>query len=629
MEEIDALEWIDDVLEDAASTDPVELEALAREGLKLSRKAKIYRDEVIFAFLVDFYHWTPRQGRVKASARVAQNLGRGPAFARKLSKQARFFEKNGAIEPSRQGKKETKGGMMEDERVEMGVQRMLRTVETGKITPKLLLRHVNDHLLPSLNLKKKSISLSTARSWLICLGYRRKKHSKGIYYDGHERKDVRKRRMVYLKEHVDVERFVARYEGPAMDESVPSLEEGEKEHVWIYQDESGFHDNDAQGVSYWLKPGEQVLKKKGRGRLMMVSGFICERFGNLELTDEMKEANAKLPESIRLPITDSRVVIYPTSKEGGDDYWNAKQMLKTSIPIARQLFPNAVIHWVFDNSSCHDCMPADALSTSKVLVNPAGGQPFLRDTIIPLDNPFGHGGKPQQLVFPTHLPDDHPYKKFEGKQKGMKVILEERGYIGPGQIGPGGKKIIGDCAVCKGRKKRKPQVVGDPPPEPDPEDSEDSEDEEDEDEPTECCMRRILSLQEDFRSQKSLLEIIIEEAGDMFCHFLPKFHPEMNPIEYFWGWVKRYYRERSNGNFQAGKLLLHQALAACPRITIRRFFRRAQRYMSVYGLGATGLAAEYLQYAVKKYRSHRGVSQQDLDTANEERSARDAKLHSR
>jgi len=48
--------------------------------------------------------------------------------------------------------------------------------------------------------------------------------------------------------------------------------------------------------------------------------------------------------------------------------------------------------------------------------------------------------------------------------------------------------------------------------------------------------------------------------------------------------------------------------------------------MSVYTLGATGLAAEY---AMKKYKSHRGVSQKDLDTAEEEREARDAALRGR
>ena len=107
---------------------------------------------------------------------------------------------------------------------------------------------------------------------------------------------------------------------------------------------------------------------------------------------------------------------------------------------------------------------------------------------------------------------------------------------------------------------------------------------------------------------------VVEEAGDV-CHFLPKFHPEMNPIEYFWGWTKRYFRERSNGNFQKGKALLQESLNACPLVTIWHFFRQVQRYMSVYELGATGISAEY---AVRKYKSHCGVSQKDLDAADEE-----------
>ena len=104
----------------------------------------------------------------------------------------------------------------------------------------------------------------------------------------------------------------------------------------------------------------------------------------------------------------------------------------------------------------------------------------------------------------------------------------------------------------------------------------------------------------------------VEKHADMVVHFLPKFHPEINPKEYYWGHSKRYFRERSTGNFKFGKILLVQSLEQVPLITIRRFFRRCNRYMSVYRLGATGLAAEY---AVKKYRSHRGVSQKDLDAA--------------
>lgn len=84
----------------------------------------------------------------------------------------------------------------------------------------------------------------------------------------------------------------------------------------------------------------------------------------------------------------------------------------------------------------------------------------------------------------------------------------------------------------------------------------------------------------------------------MVCHFRPKFHPEMNPIEYFWAWVKRWFRERSKGTWQNAKDLLDDGLRLCLLPTIRQFYRRAHRYASVYRLGATGPVAEF---AVKKY----------------------------
>jgi hypothetical protein len=42
---------------------------------------------------------------------------------------------------------------------------------------------------------------------------------------------------------------------------------------------------------------------------------------------------------------------------------------------------------------------------------------------------------------------------------------------------------------------------------------------------------------------------VIDASPGMVCHFLPKFHPEMNSIEYFWAWIKR-FRERSNGQWK-------------------------------------------------------------------------------
>lgn len=82
----------------------------------------------------------------------------------------------------------------------------------------------------------------------------------------------------------------------------------------------------------------------------------------------------------------------------------------------------------------------------------------------------------------------------------------------------------------------------------------------------------------------------------------------------YWGWAKRYFRERSNGDFRTALKLVHEALDACPLVTIRKFFRQVYRYMSAYREGATGLLAEY---AVKQYKSHRAITKTDLIKAEE------------
>ncbi|KAJ8462477.1 hypothetical protein ONZ51_g10884 [Trametes cubensis] len=420
-----------------------------------------------------------------------------------------------------------------------------------------------------------------------------------VYWDGHERKDVKKRRKEYLEELDRIEPFMATYEGPDMVETPPSrLDEDGKEHVIIVHDESGFHANDYK-ADYWLKGSEQVLKKKDKGRLIMVSGFLCQRYGNVALTEQLLAENSALPEGERLKVTDSRVTIYPSSRKSGDDYWNMEQMieqLQNTIPIAHRLYPNAVIHWIFDNSSCHGSLAKDALTATKMNVNPGGKNvPHMHDTVLPEDNPWGLGGWRQTMQFDPVLPDDDEFKAFEGQPKGMRRILHERGLLKPG--------MVGDCQGCKQSKLRKAHVTGlteDELNRIDEDEELDTDDEED-GRPTDCCMRRL-----------------IEEAGDV-CHFLPKFHPELNPIEYYWGWSKNYFRERSNGNFARAKKLVQEALDACPLLTIRRFFRRAFRYVSVYRLGVTGIAAEF---AVRKFKSHRHVRMTDLEQAEAERKAK-------
>jgi hypothetical protein len=52
-----------------------------------------------------------------------------------------------------------------------------------------------------------------------------------------------------------------------------------------------------------------------------------------------------------------------------------------------------------------------------------------------------------------------------------------------------------------------------------------------------CCMYWVLSLQEDFATEKPMLQHYIESHGHI-CMFLPKFHCELNLIEMLWGFAK-------------------------------------------------------------------------------------------
>ena len=55
--------------------------------------------------------------------------------------------------------------------------------------------------------------------------------------------------------------------------------------VTIYHNESAFHANEGR-TSGWTVKGKQPLLPKGKGRGLMVSDFIEEHGGSLQLTDE-------------------------------------------------------------------------------------------------------------------------------------------------------------------------------------------------------------------------------------------------------------------------------------------------------------------------------------------------------
>jgi hypothetical protein len=110
-------------------------------------------------------------------------------------------------------------------------------------------------------------------------------------------------------------------------------------------------------------------------------------------------------------------------------------------------------------------------------------------------------GTEQEFYFPP----GHPQA---GWFKGMANILRERGFENTSRLKAQCGKKFSDC----------------------PSDDKDSQ----------CCCCRILFNQPDFANIESLLEIEARAQGfEVF--FLPKFHPELNPIEQCWGYGKRTY----------------------------------------------------------------------------------------
>lgn len=330
-----------------------------------------------------------------------------------------------------------------------------------------------------------------------------------------------------------------------------NLPEGAKEHILVVQDESIFHVND-QRREIWLRAGENVIRQKGNGCAIHVSDFLCEKSstGRLNLDVVQLAENSKLPDDVRISVTDARTMIYPGKNH--DKWWDLEQLMKqieTAIKIFEFIHPGAIAVFVFDCSAAHEGFGPDALNVNKMNVGPGGAQPKLRNTTIPLSNPAPREGEPdtrgqeQSMVYP----DDHPDPKKAGKPKGMLAVLEERHPLWERILEKNkGKPLVGICGTCRLSQKKKDALAKiaeaeesgneglgkdlyDLAETPAPESASDW-----------CCAKRVLSLQQDFIDEKPLLQTYIEKAGHV-CLFFPKFHCELNAIELYWGFGK--YRE--------------------------------------------------------------------------------------
>lgn len=216
--------------------------------------------------------------------------------------------------------------------------------------------------------------------------------------------------------------------------------------------------------------------------------------------------------------------------------------------------------FMINNSQGHSAYAEDVLIVSWMNVNPVGKQAqmwngwFLQNRIKIL----------QQMSFPGDHPD-HP-----NKPKGIKAVLSKHGLYE--------ENLHGKCP-----SHYQPDAVA-------------------------CCNKHILELQPDFQAQRSLVQEIIEGTGHL-CIFLPKFHCELNFIEFFWGKVKKHLWDNCDGSFETLKKNLPIALQSVQLSTIHLWEHCTYQWMNAYrtGLGTRAAQEQVKNFSSKRYKSHRRV----------------------
>ena len=153
------------------------------------------------------------------------------------------------------------------------------------------------------------------------------------------------------------------------------------------------------------------------------------------------------------------------------------------IPIFEKAYPEAQALFIFDQSSAHASLRPDVLHTFDMNKSSGGKQCKQQDVIIPDNDSVPCTAVQGQVQKMT---------TSSGEPKGLEVVLTEHGFKTKG--------IWAKCRpVCLISNKG-------------------------------CCLACILSQQQDFVDQISMLEELVTSKGHL-CTFLPKFHCELNPIE--------------------------------------------------------------------------------------------------
>ena len=172
--------------------------------------------------------------------------------------------------------------------LDMEEAREYRRVLESEEMPNGLKDFVTIEILPKYHIKvgRLGLSRSTMRRLLLSEGFTWSEHRKAIYYDGHERPDVVKdRKERFIPAMQAIRDCLVQYQVGAVNTAVEPDFQSQMNGVLVRprlvlvaHDEMVAQAHDGQRWS-WLLNGESPIKKKGPGRGLHQSDFICSTVG--------------------------------------------------------------------------------------------------------------------------------------------------------------------------------------------------------------------------------------------------------------------------------------------------------------------------------------------------------------
>ena len=307
--------------------------------------------KVYFRMLLD------GEKKMDASLSVATEFWKGkPYRATRIRQWDDEFLLTGDLAHHQQGTHAKISALKDDEDFSSQCISWLRAQKPEERSPLLLKQHVESEILPKLSNVRTTISETTCREYMKEWGWRFGAHHKDVYTDGHEREDVVAYRDSFVERMKTREGRMSYFEGENMIEVEPLLEDGERKIVLVTQDESTFHAHDARN-RMWKKEGEQILRKKGPGKGLMVSNFMCPCHGTVCYQDFEFGKNSQ-------------------------GYWTNSHMqdqLKLAVRLFEEMHPSCQGLFIFDQSSNHGALSEDALRATTMNLGPGGKQPKMRD----------------------------------------------------------------------------------------------------------------------------------------------------------------------------------------------------------------------------------------------------------